>query len=104
MDTVRLVRSAIRSLIKVADGALAAELRAVLAREDDYAAAGKPVCDYDDEAARVELVEEQWYPVNEQLLEHLPVLEKMATAGSVRVEKRGSRLCWATQIYVAHGD
>jgi SAM-dependent methyltransferase len=54
--------------------------------------------------ARVELVEEQWYPVNEQLLEHLPILEKMATAGSVRVEKRGSRLCWATQIYVAHGD
>src|SRR5512140_3972117 len=57
MDTVTLVRSAIRSLIKVADGALAAELRAVLAREDDYAAAGKPACDYDDEAARVELVD-----------------------------------------------
>jgi hypothetical protein len=57
MDTVTLVRSAIRSLIKVADGDLAAELRAVLAREDDYAAAGKPACDYDDEAARVELVD-----------------------------------------------
>ena len=57
MDTVTLVRSAIRSLIKVADGALAAELRAVLAREDDYAAAGKPACDYDDEVARVELVD-----------------------------------------------
>ena len=57
MDTVTLVRSAIRSLIKVADGALAAELRAVLAREDDYAAAGKPACDYEDEAARVELVD-----------------------------------------------
>jgi hypothetical protein len=57
MDTVTLVRSAIRSLIKVADGALAAELRAVLAREDDYTAAGKPACDYEDEAARVELVD-----------------------------------------------
>ena len=57
MDTVTLVRSAIRGLIKVADGDLAAELRAVLAREDDYAAAGKPACDYDDEAARVELVD-----------------------------------------------
>ena len=57
MDTVTLVRSAIRSLIKVADGALAAELRAVLAREDDYAAAGKPACDFEDEAARVELVD-----------------------------------------------
>ena len=54
--------------------------------------------------AAVELVEEQWYPVNEQLLEHLPLLEQMATAGNVRVEKRGSRWCWATRIYVAHRD
>ena len=52
--------------------------------------------------AAVELVEEQWYPVNEQLLEHLQLLEQMATAGNVRVEKRGSRWCWATRIYVAH--
>ncbi len=52
--------------------------------------------------AAVELVEEQWYPVNEQLLEHLPLLEQMATAGNARVEKRGSRWCWATRIYVAH--
>jgi SAM-dependent methyltransferase len=52
--------------------------------------------------AAVELVEEQWYPVNEQLLEHLPLLEQMATAGNVRVEKRGSRWCWATRIYLAH--
>ncbi|HZE11869.1 MAG TPA: hypothetical protein VE034_09840, partial [Burkholderiales bacterium] len=52
--------------------------------------------------AAVELVEEQWYPVNEKLLEHLPLLEQMATAGNVRVEKRGSRWCWATRIYAAH--
>ena len=32
MDTVTLIRSAIRGLLKVADGDLAAELRAVLAR------------------------------------------------------------------------
>ena len=38
MDTVTLVRSAIRGLLKVADAELAAELRAVLARDDDYAA------------------------------------------------------------------
>ena len=54
--------------------------------------------------ARIELVEEQWYPVNEQLLEHLPVVERMAAAGNIRVEKRGSRWCWATQIYAARGD
>jgi len=52
MDTVTLVRSAIRGLLKVADADLAAELRALVCRDDDYAAAGKPVCDYDDAAAR----------------------------------------------------
>ena len=57
VDPVTLVRSAIRRLIRVAGGALAAELRAVLARGDYCAAAGKPACDYADEAARVELVD-----------------------------------------------
>ncbi len=57
MDTVTLVRSAVRGLLKCAGGELADELRAVLAREDGYAAAGKPVCDYDDADARVELVD-----------------------------------------------
>jgi hypothetical protein len=57
MDTVTLVRSAIRGLLKAADAELAGELRAVLRRDDDYAAAGKPACDYDDPAAREELVD-----------------------------------------------
>ncbi len=57
MDTVTLVRSAIRGLLKVADSKLAAELRSQLARDDDYAAAGKPVCDYDDRQAREALVD-----------------------------------------------
>ncbi len=48
MDTVTLVRSAIRGVLRVADAALAARARAVLTRDDDYAGAGKPVCDYDD--------------------------------------------------------
>jgi hypothetical protein len=56
MDTVTLVRSAIRGLLKVADPELERGLRAVLRREDDYAGAGKPVCDYDDPAAREVLV------------------------------------------------
>ena len=55
MDTVTLVRSAIRGLLKAADRDLQGELRAVLVRDDDYAAAGKPVCDYDDPAARARL-------------------------------------------------
>ncbi len=57
MDTVTLVRSAIRGLLKACDSALAGELRRLLRRDDDYAAAGKPACDYDDAAAREELVD-----------------------------------------------
>jgi hypothetical protein len=57
MDTVTLVRSAIRGLLRAAGGELAAELRGVLGRDDDYAAAGKPACEWDDAAARAELVD-----------------------------------------------
>lgn len=57
MDTVTLVRSAIRGLLKAADADLEAELRARLARDDDYATPGKPTCDYDDPAAREAMVD-----------------------------------------------
>ena len=57
MDTVTLIRSAIRALLKVADTELGAQLRAVLRRDDDYAGAGKPVCDYEDRIAREALVD-----------------------------------------------
>ncbi len=56
MDTVTLVRSAIRGLLAVA-GELEPELRAGLRRDDDYASAGKPVCDYEDPVAREALVD-----------------------------------------------
>ncbi len=57
MDTVTLIRSAVRGLLRVADVELAAALRAVLERDDDYVVAGKPVCDYDDSAARAALID-----------------------------------------------
>ena len=57
MDTVTLVRSAIRGLLAVCAADLQAELRGVLARDDDYRSAGKPACDYDDRAAREALVD-----------------------------------------------
>ncbi|UQX09553.1 transposase [Candidatus Mycobacterium methanotrophicum] len=57
MDTVTLIRSAIRGLLAVAGAELRARLRARLSRDDDYARAGKPVCDYDDAEAREELVD-----------------------------------------------
>jgi hypothetical protein len=57
MDTVTLIRSAIRGLLRAADADMEAQLRGVLRRDDDYASAGKPVCDYDDAAARAGLVD-----------------------------------------------
>jgi hypothetical protein len=57
MDTVTLIRSAIRGLLKVVDADLAAGLRTRLRRDDDYATFGKPICDYDDPAARQALVD-----------------------------------------------
>ena len=57
-DTVTLIRSAIRALLKVVDPKTETRLRAVLKRDDDYSASGKPVCDWQDEAAREALVDE----------------------------------------------
>ena len=56
-DTVTLIRSAIRGLLKIVDPDLKAELQAVLQRDDDYTTAGKPVCDWEDPDARIELVD-----------------------------------------------
>jgi methylase of polypeptide subunit release factors len=53
--------------------------------------------------ATVELVEEQWYPLTEELLAHFPVVERLAAAGAVHIAKRGSRWCWATRVYAASG-
>ena len=57
MDTVTLIRSAVRGVLRAADGGLAGEVRAVLARDDDYVAAGKPACDWDDADARELLID-----------------------------------------------
>jgi hypothetical protein len=57
MDTVTLVRSAIRGLLGACDKGLEAELRGLLVRDDEYRSAGKPVCDYDDPAAREALID-----------------------------------------------
>src|SRR5215207_2897512 len=53
MDTVTLLGAAIRGLLKVAEEALAAELRGVLAGGDDYADLAKPQIDWDDQAISV---------------------------------------------------
>lgn len=57
MDTITLIRSAIRSLLRVADDALEIELRSVLTSGDDYATNSKPQIDWDDAAARETLID-----------------------------------------------
>ena len=57
MDTVTLLGSAIRGVLRVADEALAAEVREVLAGAEDYASLAKPQIDWDDQAARAALVD-----------------------------------------------
>ncbi len=56
MDTVTLVRSAIRSVLGVS-GEREPALRAVLRRDDDYRSGGKPAADWDDADARAALVD-----------------------------------------------
>jgi hypothetical protein len=57
MDTVTLIRSAVRGLLAAADAGLAAALRAALSSGDDYVSNGKPQIDWDDRAAREELID-----------------------------------------------
>jgi hypothetical protein len=60
-DTVTQLRAAIRKVLAALDQAAspaAAAVRAALRRDDDYATAGKPPCDWDDPAAREALVDE----------------------------------------------
>ena len=56
MDTVTLLHSGIRGLLRVA-GEREPALRSLLRRDDDYAGSGKPVCDWDDPGAREALVD-----------------------------------------------
>lgn len=57
MDTITLIRSAIRGLLRAADGELRAELQAVVSSGDDYASSAKPQVDWDDKQARADLVD-----------------------------------------------
>jgi hypothetical protein len=56
MDTITLIRSAIRALFKAADAVLGAELRGLVSSGDEYASSAKPQIDWDDQAAREELI------------------------------------------------
>ncbi len=57
MDTITLIRSAIRGLLKAAEVALEDELRRAMTSGDDYASAAKPQIDWDDKDAQAGLVD-----------------------------------------------
>ena len=57
MDTITLIRSAIRALLKTADTVLEAELRKVLTSGDDYLSLSKPQIDWDDQTGREQLID-----------------------------------------------
>ncbi|MFB9181258.1 transposase [Dactylosporangium sucinum] len=57
MDTITLIRAAVRGLLSVAGPGLAGALRAVLTSGDEYASAAKPLIDWDDKAAREALID-----------------------------------------------
>jgi hypothetical protein len=60
-DTVTQLRAVIRKLLRLLDHSdpeMAAAVRSVLGRDDDYAQPGKPVCDWNDSDARDRLVDE----------------------------------------------
>jgi IS5 family transposase len=57
MDTITLIRSAVRGLLAAADADLGAALRAALSSGDDYVGTGKPQIDWDERAAREELID-----------------------------------------------
>jgi hypothetical protein len=56
-DTVTLIRSAIRNLLRAADRLLRVELRAVISSGDAYTDTGKPVIDWTDAGEREALVD-----------------------------------------------
>jgi IS5 family transposase/transposase len=57
MDTVTLIRSAVRALLKVAGRKLRKELQGVLTNGDDYTSSSKPQIDWDDAQAREVLID-----------------------------------------------
>jgi hypothetical protein len=57
MDTITLIRSAVRGLLRVADTVLEVELGAVIGSGDDYASTAKPAVDWDDQATRDALID-----------------------------------------------
>lgn len=51
--------------------------------------------------ASVDLLAEQWYPLDSQLLAHRDVIDDLMARSLIELRKKGSRWLWATKIYSA---
>lgn len=50
---------------------------------------------------KIELLEEQWFPFDSNLMSGFDIIEKLAKEGVIEIRKRASRWLWATKIYIA---
>jgi Transposase DDE domain/Transposase domain (DUF772) len=93
MDTVSLVRSAIRGVLSVA-GDREPSLRSVLRRDDEYRSSGKPAIDWEDPDARVALVDALARDGEALLgaLEGLPLAPDLAQAATLLATVLGQDL------------
>jgi IS5 family transposase len=84
-DTVTMIRSAIRGLLRESPAAMAEHLRGLLQRDDDYSTAGKPSCDWDDAEAREAVVDELTRDANAlvQAMEGKAVSEDLKKAATL---------------------
>jgi len=94
MDTVTLIRSAVRGLLAAADPGLATALRAAITSGDDYASAAKPPIDWDDAPAREALVDSRATDGHALLgvLHGLTVAEPVAAAAQLLATVLGQDL------------
>ncbi|MFC0862429.1 transposase [Sphaerimonospora cavernae] len=83
-DTITLIRSAIRGLLRVADRPLRVELRAVISSGDAYTDLAKPVTDWSDPAEREALIDSRARDAR-ALLAHLDGRELPLEAAQVAV-------------------
>ncbi len=51
--------------------------------------------------ASVTQLDEEWYPLEPDLIPRLDLLQELADRGVIQIRKRGSRWLWATKVYVA---
>ena len=94
MDTITLIRSAMRGLLGVAGEELEPQLRAVCGSGDEYASSAKPQIDWDDTAAREALIDSRAHDAHAclALLDGMKVGPEVAEAAALLARVVGQDL------------